>query len=251
MRDYLLFRLHGAMAAWGDVAVGQVRPSFAHPSKSAVMGMLAAALGIRREEEDGHHALSAGYGFAVRLDAQGSILRDYHTAQVPPERRGVTHHTRRDELCASDLNTILSSRDYYCDALYTVGLWEKGDPPHALADLRDALRKPQFTLYLGRKACPLSLPLRPMVVSAGTLREAFAKARFGDDEILAEIPRAEIVAFHWEELVDSGLLVRATTVRRDQVLSRHRWQYAEREESAGIDPAVLDAGNGPTEKTSD
>jgi CRISPR system Cascade subunit CasD len=38
MRDYLLFRLYGPLAAWGDIAVGEYRPSFAHPSKSAIIG---------------------------------------------------------------------------------------------------------------------------------------------------------------------------------------------------------------------
>ena len=52
MKDYLLFRLHGALASWGDIAVGDIRPSYRYPSKSAVIGLLAAALGVERDE---HH----------------------------------------------------------------------------------------------------------------------------------------------------------------------------------------------------
>ena len=69
MTDYLLFRLYGAMAAWGDIAVGEQRPSTPHPSKSALLGLLAAALGIRRHEDERHQALADGYGFAVRMAA--------------------------------------------------------------------------------------------------------------------------------------------------------------------------------------
>ena len=60
MHEYLLFRLYGSMASWGDIAVGEFRPTFDHPSKSAVMGLIAAAMGIRRDEEERQRELAAG-----------------------------------------------------------------------------------------------------------------------------------------------------------------------------------------------
>jgi CRISPR system Cascade subunit CasD len=117
MNDYLLFRLYGPLASWGETAVGEVRPSAAWPGRSAIIGLLAAALGIRRDEEERQRALTASYGMAVCVENRGELLRDYHTTQVPPERRGVLHHTRRDELNADTLHTILSQRDYRTDAL--------------------------------------------------------------------------------------------------------------------------------------
>jgi len=131
MQEFLLFRLYGAMASWGDIAVGDYRPSYSHPSKSAVLGLLAAAKGVKREEEAVHSAMAESYGFAVRIDAAGNLMRDYHTIQAPPEAALKNHPsaTRRDELNALKRyqldypkvsGTILSSRDYYCDALYTV-----------------------------------------------------------------------------------------------------------------------------------
>ena len=72
MREYLMFRLYGPMASWGDIAVGEYRPSFAHPSKSAVMGMLAAAVGLRREEEDKIAAICR----FIRLCGTGSCRRN-------------------------------------------------------------------------------------------------------------------------------------------------------------------------------
>ena len=98
MRRFLVFRLYGTMAAWGDIAVGEQRPSTPHPSKSAILGLLAAALGIRRHEDDKHQSLADGYGYAVRVDAAGVLLRDYHTTQVPESTSRLRHlRTRRDE----------------------------------------------------------------------------------------------------------------------------------------------------------
>ncbi|MEN6396285.1 MAG: type I-E CRISPR-associated protein Cas5/CasD, partial [Methanoregula sp.] len=117
MQEFLIFRLYGSMASWGDIAVGEFRPTFDHPTKSAVMGLIAAAMGIRRDEEERQRELAAGYLMAIRIDGPGVLLRDYHTAQVPPAGKGkIKYHflTRKDELAVpkDELNTILSSRDY-------------------------------------------------------------------------------------------------------------------------------------------
>lgn len=236
MSDYLLFRLYGPMASWGDIAVGEFRPSYAHPSKSAVLGLVAAALGIRRDEETVHQAMASSYGFAVRVEAAGSPIRDYHTAQVPPAgsgRRKKTFATRKDELAVprEDLGTILSSRDYRCDSLYTVCLWIIGDSsPYSLAQLEAALAKPAFTLYLGRKSCPVALPLQPQVVQAGDLREAFHSARFEDRIFLNSVPSSETVNVYWEGAEANGYTAVHTIERRDSPLSRRRWQFAVRRE---------------------
>jgi len=236
MTDYLLFRLYGPMAAWGDIAVGEFRPSFSHPSKSAVLGLAAAALGIRRDEETVHQAMATSYGFAVRVEAAGSPIRDYHTAQVPPAgslRRKKSFATRKDELRVprQDLATILSSRDYRCDSLYTVCLWTIRDSsPYSLAQLESALGKPAFTLYLGRKSCPLALPLQPQAVQASDLREAFHAARFDDTIFLNALPSSETVNVYWEGAEANGYTAVHTIERRDSPLSRRRWQFAARSE---------------------
>ena len=61
MPDLVVFRLYGPMAAWGDIAVGEERPSFSYPTKSGVFGLLAAALGIGREEDDRHRDLAESF----------------------------------------------------------------------------------------------------------------------------------------------------------------------------------------------
>ncbi len=236
MKEFLLFRLYGPMCAWGDVAVGEQRPSAGHPSKSAVIGLLAAALGIRRDDEAAHQALAEHYAMAVRVDASGELLRDYHTAQVPPTRRGVRYYTRRDELRSDKLNTILSQRDYRMDASYSVAVWVRsGVPPWAMAEIASALLRPRFPLYLGRKSCPPALPLQPRLIEAEKLSAAFERFP-GSDAFLDALDIVTSGACYWEALTreEAGFTgdgLHMVYNRRDQVLSRKRWQFAVREEN--------------------
>ncbi len=251
MRDFLLFTLWGPLAAAGEVAVGERRTGWDRPGRSAVLGMVAAALGIDRQEETALAALDAGYGYAVRVEAEGVLLEDYHTAQVPPARKGRRWPTRRAELAEPGLETVLSLRDYRTDARHTVALWGREEPPHPLERLAEALRRPRFVLYLGRRSCPLGLPPAPRIVSEATLAEAFA--RFDRETPPAERrlreaieradPRgrqqgggatpgwvaiyADADAAHWP---GPGLRHARTVHRRDVPLSRLRWQFGLREE---------------------
>jgi len=229
MPDYLIFRLYGPMAAWGDIAVGEFRPSFAHPSKSAVVGLLAAAIGIRRDESERQAALAKACFIGIRVDSIGTLLRDYHTTQVPSARRGVVHCTRRSELAGDELNTILSSRDYYCDAVYTIAVEIRGSVPYTAEHLADALRKPVFALYLGRKSCPPAMPLQPNVIAAKTLNQAFAGAAFPDSELAVLCTGSHRLLF-WEEGLESGLIPDQVLNRRDLPLNRTRRQFGERRE---------------------
>ena len=228
-REYLLFRLYAPLAAWGDIAVGEVRPSYERPSRSAVLGLVAAALGIRRDHEDELRALDDAYGYAVAVQAQGVPLRDYHTVQRPPQRKGAAYGSRRAELSAlprDALATTLSYRDYWQDAVYISCLWARQDnPPHSLEELAAALKMPRFALYLGRKSCPPALPLAPHVVSADDVARALRSAVFPE---AAWLPKIEGGATVYSEQYPGGDCLRLR--RRDRMLSRRRWQFAEREE---------------------
>ncbi|MCU7864708.1 MAG: type I-E CRISPR-associated protein Cas5/CasD [Candidatus Thiodiazotropha sp. (ex Lucinoma borealis)] len=237
MDGYLLFRLYGSLASWGETAVGEVRSSAPWPGRSAIIGLLAASLGIRRDEEERHRALADGYGVAVCVESSGELLRDYHTTQVPPERRGVRHHTRRDELRSDSLHTILSQRDYRNDALYTVAVWRKTEiADESLETLVQVLEKPHFTLYLGRKSCPLALPLKPQLVQADSLRNAFDLAEFPDREFLAGLPLTNERIFVWEAGRPEGMDALQVNKRRDDLISRKRWQFSERNEYYRSEP---------------
>jgi CRISPR system Cascade subunit CasD len=236
MTEYLIFQLYGPMAAWGDIAVGEIRPSYTHPSKSAVLGLIAAALGIKRDQEEEHRKLSYAYGFAVLVKNPGIPLSDYHTAQVPSSGTGRNRRifaTRRDEIITlpkEELNTILSRRTYRVDSFYAVALWKRADAPYDLKDIATKLITPFYTLYLGRKSCPLALPLEPQVVESNTLREAFSKVRFADIEELQWLPTVDKPDLYWEEGAKSGIEPQHIFERRDIPSSRKRWQFDVRRE---------------------
>lgn len=244
MTDYLLMRLYGPLASWGEIAVGEVRHSAVHPSRSALLGLLGAALGIERDDDAGQQALIQGYRFGIKLECVGSPMRDYHTVQRGVAARKVRFRTRRQELLASKVDTILSGREYRCDSLAVVAIEAMEGAPHSLAELQAALRQPRFPLYLGRKSCPPALPLAPSLVQAGTLREALDMD--GQTSLLALLDRDPAKAwptpsdrrflrqdqkrYYWEDGMDAGMPSSFETVRHDQPISRRRWQFETRRE---------------------
>ena len=64
--DFLVFQLQGPMAAWGDTAVGEFRPSLDAPGLSSLVGLLGAALGLRREDV-GQQQMGRGVGHGMAL----------------------------------------------------------------------------------------------------------------------------------------------------------------------------------------
>jgi CRISPR system Cascade subunit CasD len=153
----LLLRLAGPMQSWGVQSRFTVRDTGLDPSKSGVIGLACAALGRRRHEPiDDLAALRMG----VRVDREGRLARDYHTAMDVYKASGGTKSTE------------VSTRYYLADARFLVGL--EGDAA-LLAHVHDALRDPHWPLYLGRKAF---VPAEPVWIEDGlrprqTLLDAF------------------------------------------------------------------------------
>ena len=238
---HLGFRCYGPLASWGDIAVGEHRPTYTMPSRSAILGMVACALGVRRDEEDRLRSLWASIGVAVRVDVSGTPGKDYHTAQVAPRTlrpRGGRWFSRREELRADELHTILSTRDYVAGEMSTVVLWRRSEGDPTLGAVRDALRHPAYSLYLGRKCNPLGLPAAPMIVEAATLREAFDGYVIPSDGLVDGIKRPERPYVYWDsDYARHGFDEVQQRTRRDDPLSSGRRQFAERLESVGLAPA--------------
>lgn len=239
MPTFLIFTLWAPLGAMGEIAVGERRTGFDRPAKSAIVGLLAAALGIERREEERLRDLAEGYGFAVRTDHLGSVLYDYHTAQVPSARRGVRWSTRREELAEPGPNTILSKREYREGPWFTVALWARSGAPTSLEELARALERPRFTLYFGRKACPLGLPPSPAVIEARDLGAALLDYDRGRTEparrlrgLLLRSGRPVRLHLDADDAVDLGSHWRPRRIerRRDRLLSRRRWQFGPRGE---------------------
>lgn len=237
--DYLLFRLAGPLAAWGDITVGEIRSTWDRPSKSAVLGLVAAALGIDRQDEAGHALLHQGLGFAVRPDGGGAVpLRDFHTAQVPGTRKGSHWRTRAEELAAPReiVNTIVSERWYWAGAAATVALWPRGEEAPDLASIAQALRQPRYTLYLGRKACPLGWPLHPRLIAAEDLPAAFVAFDTAEEPAVGKLPPHLLQAMApgaacWTEVEGPMPEAAERQQRRDAVVRRGAWIFADREEA--------------------
>lgn len=228
----LVFQLQAALAAWGDVAVGEYRGTREHPGASALVGLLGAALGVRRDDEAGHAALRDGYAFAVGTVSAGKLLRDYHTAQVPgrSDLKGRPHRTRRDELAVPkrDLNTILSARDYRQGAAWAVAVQPLPGAPHTLEALALALRQPRFVLYLGRKCCPPAAPLAPIVAETASALAALAAY------LAAADPPATLHSLAWADEVEAGLAPHLSVLRKDRMIRRRSWQFGDRTEHLAL-----------------
>lgn len=251
--EYLLFRLYGPMASWGEIAVGEMRHSEIKPSKSAVIGLLAAALGITREQEGPQQSLANDYRLGVKMLSVGQVMRDYHTVQAPKSGGKFRYRTRRDELVVGcdRLGTVLSSREYRTDSQAVIALCSASKAAWSLTQLADALRRPKFHLYLGRKGCPLAAPLNPQVIEATGFRTALdgyetkalieTKQEWNGDR--RWLPNDESPLYFWEGDIEdfalAGDAFQPETVqllrRHDQPLSRSRWQFKPRAEYFWMD----------------
>lgn len=130
----LLLRLAGPMQSWGTDSKFDVRRTQQEPSKSGVIGLIAAAMGIRRNEKETIKSL-ATLRFGVRVDREGVIMRDYHTAKSQSQK-----------------SSYVTNRYYLADAVFVAGL-ESSDA-ELLGKIAQALQTPAFPLYLGRRSCP-------------------------------------------------------------------------------------------------
>lgn len=178
MRDFLLFQLHGAFASWGDVAVGEARGSATAPGRSAILGVIGAALGIKADAVEELQKLDDSVHVGVRTDSAGIPLTDFHTTQTSADPSPVASRQAsllRDPAPA----TVVSRRDYRIGGCWTVVLEGRDRAPVALTTIAQAIRKPGFALYLGRKACPPGLPANPVVIRAATAIEALDQYPLG------------------------------------------------------------------------
>ncbi|MDI5030335.1 type I-E CRISPR-associated protein Cas5/CasD, partial [Salmonella enterica subsp. enterica serovar Lubbock] len=142
------------------------------------------------------------------------------------ENKKYRYYTRRDELTLApdEVGTLISQREYRCDGYWHVAISATPDAPHSLSELREALLTPHFPLYLGRKSCPLALPLAARLMT-GTLKEVFTHA-------VEEISAAELSGFtlregicYWDDPDEESLVWQQKQHSNNQPVSRQRWQF--------------------------
>lgn len=175
MKTFLVLKLQGVMQAWGGHTYEDFRHTELIPTRSALLGLLAACLGIDRNDSDRLEALAASVLIAVRMDREPLRITDFHTVM---EARKVDGKPNKFP--------VVSRREYLCDAEYTVSLEIREDAAYDADALRQALEKPVYTPFLGRRSCPISRPLLEGIVEATDFEAAFDLIEPGKGVIYSE-----------------------------------------------------------------
>lgn len=154
-RPGLLLHLSGPLQSWGEHSRFNERDTARFPTRSGLIGLLAAALGRTRDEPpDDLRRLR----FAVRTDRPGTMLRDFHTVGGGRPNK-LTVITAEGNHRTGDTGTLVSNRYYLQDAAFTVAVTAHDTDSGLLASCGQALREPRWPPYLGRRSCPPAGPL--------------------------------------------------------------------------------------------
>ena len=136
----LLLKFAGPLQSWGTDSHFETRHTDYYPSKSAVIGMVAAAFGYRRSTDcDENIAKLNDLDFAVRIDQQGNLLRDYHIAAKYKSNGDFERN-------------YVTNRYYIEDAIFLVAIGS--DNEKLIDSINDVLRSPYFQSSLGRRSLP-------------------------------------------------------------------------------------------------
>ncbi|MCC3768637.1 type I-E CRISPR-associated protein Cas5/CasD [Streptomyces sp. UNOC14_S4] len=164
-----IMQVGGPLQSWGEHSAFNDRDTVAHPTRSGLIGLIASALGIPRDQAVGgtgdrdEPTLFERLGhlrFTVRHDRPGTRVRDYHTigGGLPAHR---TVPTAKGGRRGAGQTTIISHRHYLADAVFTIAVTapEAPDPTELTTVCAAALAAPRWPLYLGRRSCPPGAPL--------------------------------------------------------------------------------------------
>jgi len=145
----LLLHFAGLWQSWGTFGRFDNRPTDREPSKSGVLGVICAALGVPRTEDPlPYRLLSMG----VRTDQIGSVTTDYQTSGYG----GIAKSSSTKKKIVLGKNCVISNREYLTDSVFLVGI--EGDR-HILSKIQEALKDPVWPISLGRRNCIPSVPI--------------------------------------------------------------------------------------------
>ena len=198
MSDSLAFLIDAPMQSWGASSKFQRRETESWPTKSALIGVIAAAIGIDKLSPDEAEQLAplAALGFSVfrwPKDHPSIRLSDFHTIGGGYDKTdaGEKLHIPRKAGDGSPFGTVITRRTYLTDARFiAVFQGERATLERISASLID----PVWGVWFGRKTCIPAMPLLPVI--AGTPREALAK-------LLQELGEEQAGADQLEGLTES------------------------------------------------
>jgi CRISPR system Cascade subunit CasD len=147
----VILLLDGPLQSWGTQSKFGHRDTDFEPSKSGVLGLVGSALGMGRDDKAMLERL-AELSMAVRVDREGRVLRDYHTAGGGTFR-GKPHNVY-------GVDTVVTQRFYLMDACFVVAL--SGADSDLVDQIAEALQNPRWPLFLGRRSC---VPTSPVLLA--------------------------------------------------------------------------------------
>ncbi|ASR35274.1 type I-E CRISPR-associated protein Cas5/CasD [Prauserella marina] len=211
----LLLRLAAPLQSWGTGSRFSRRNTDRVPSKSGIIGLLAAAEGRRRTESIADlRQLRLG----VRIEQAGQIERDFQTAQSVDRSESMP----------------LSYRFYLADAVFLVAI--EGEP-ELLDGLNESLRRPAFPLFLGRRSCPPTGPL-VLAIREGTIAEVFRNEPWQATSRVRKARRDSLVTLETvidcEAGTDGSILVRDDPASFDPRHRKHDWRSVLPDSVAGV-----------------
>ncbi len=136
----ILLKFAGPLQSWGTNSHFEDRHTDYYPSKSAVIGMLAACLGYHRNEDKKLKQLQQ-LDFALRIDQGGNLLKDYQI---------VTKYTSEGKF----ERNYVTNRYYLSDAVFVVAISHQQD--NFMQELATALRQPWFQPFMGRRSAVIN-----------------------------------------------------------------------------------------------
>lgn len=132
--DVLTIRVSAPLQSYGNQATFNRRTTNYYPTKSAVIGLVAASLGLRREDD--HIQRLNQLEYAVRIDQVGLMMTDFQTVETDPQKE-----TRK-----------ITYREYLQDYVYAIAIGSRDK--ELIQTISYALLHPKFQLYWGRRSNP-------------------------------------------------------------------------------------------------
>lgn len=172
----LSFYLDAPLQSWGASSKFQFRETNSFPTKSAIIGLLAAALGIDKHASDETERLAplAALRFTVvklPKSAPATRLTDFHTVGGGYDKDASARERMSIPRKASGapFGTVITRRSYLMDVAFAAIV---EGPKEVLEQVSSALSDPVWGVWLGRKTCLPATPLTPTL--AGDRASAFA-----------------------------------------------------------------------------
>ena len=160
MPRFLIIKLDGPMQSWGGHTFEDFRPSHLFPTRSGLLGLIGACLGLDRQDSSGQLHLAASLDFTVRVDQVAvCAARDSMPKKQPlklPDFHTVLSARKVDG--SANKNPVVSRREYLFDAVFTVAVGVRADSQISIEQLTDAVKRPAYTPSLGRRSCPVTRP---------------------------------------------------------------------------------------------